>query len=80
MLATLDDYVDSTDGQVSSRIDSLSDTIDSKQDKRDRIAERADDYEDYLVSYYARIEAAIEASQVALAQVEALFGSDDDDD
>lgn len=79
MLAALETYTDEDDGLVSSRIESLSDTIDSKQTRRDRIAEKAEDYEEYLTSYYARIEAEIEASELALAQVEALFGTDDDD-
>ncbi len=79
MVATLENYADEDDGLVSSRVESLSDTIDTKQERRDRIAEKAEDYEDYLVDYYARIEAAIEASELALAQIEALFGNSDDD-
>jgi flagellar hook-associated protein 2 len=78
MVGALENYVDD-DGLISNRVDSLEDTIDSKQIRRDRIAAKADDYEDYLVDYYARIEAEIEASELALAQVEALFDTSSDD-
>lgn len=77
LVASLESYVDD-DGLVQSRIDSLNDTIDSKQTKRDRIAEIADAYETTLTAYYARIEAAMEAAELALKQVEALFDTDDD--
>ncbi len=79
MTATLDDYVNTTDGLLTKKVSSLTDLIDTKQTKRDRIAEQADDYEEKLTAYYARIEAAIEASELALKQVQALFNTDDDD-
>ena len=79
MVATLESYVDTDDGSIQNQIDSLSDTIDSKQERRDRIAEIAEDYEAYLTEYYARIETAMEEAETNLALVEALYGSDDDD-
>lgn len=77
LVAALDTYA-ADDGLVQSRIDSLNTSIDKKQTRRDRIAEQADDYETYLTAYYARIEAAMEAAELALKQVEALFFNDDD--
>lgn len=79
MTAVLDDYVNTTDGSLTKKVASLTDLIDTKQTKRDRIAEQVDDYEEKMTAYYARIEAAIEASELALKQVQALFDSDDDD-
>lgn len=76
---TLETYVDEDDGLIQSRIDNINDTIDDKQDKRDLIAEQAEDYEEYLTEYYARIEAAMEEAELALKQVEALFDTSDDD-
>lgn len=78
MTAGLADYVDD-DGRIQDRIDSLNDTIDDKQERRDLIAERAEDYETYLTEYYARIEAAMEEAETNLALVKALFNTDDDD-
>ena len=78
LTATLETYVDD-DGLIQSRIDNINDTIDDKQDKRDLIAEQAEDYEEYLTEYYARIEAAMEEAELALKQVEALFDTSDDD-
>ncbi|SBW03496.1 Flagellar hook-associated protein 2 (FliD, filament cap protein) [uncultured Alphaproteobacteria bacterium] len=78
MAAGLADYVDD-DGRIQDRIDSLNDTIDDKQERRDLIAERAEDYEAYLTEYYARIEVAMEAAETNLALVKALFNTDDDD-
>lgn len=80
MMATLDTYTNETDGLITSKIDSIDGVIDDKQTKRDRIAEQADDYEEKLTAYYARIEAAIEASELALKQIQALFDSLSDDD
>lgn len=77
MAAGLADYVDD-DGRIQDRIDSLNDTIDDKQERRDLIAERAEDYEAYLTEYYARIEVAMEAAETNLALVKALFNTDDD--
>ncbi len=79
MVAALDTYADADDGLIADRISSLNDTIDTKQSRRDLIASQADDYEDYLTTYYAKIEAAIEASELALKQVEALFDTGSDD-
>ncbi|MBN2751825.1 MAG: flagellar filament capping protein FliD [Rhodospirillaceae bacterium] len=78
MVAALEGYIDSDSGLVANRISTAEDTIDSKQDKRDRIAARAEDYEDYLVTYYAKLQAAMEASEIALAQIESLFNTSDD--
>ncbi len=79
LTAPLETYVDEDDGLIQSRIDNINDTIDDKQDKRDLIAEQAEDYEEYLTEYYARIEAAMEEAELALKQVEALFDTSDDD-
>lgn len=78
MVAALEDYVDTDDGVIQNRIDSLGDTIDAKQERRDRIAEQAEDYETYLTAYYARIETAMEEAETNLALVKALFNTDDD--
>ncbi|WP_337996895.1 flagellar filament capping protein FliD [Oleispirillum naphthae] len=78
MVATLESYVDEDDGRIRNRIDSLESTIGTKQDKRDRIEERADAYYDYLVEYYAKLQTAMEEAETSLALIEALFGSDDD--
>lgn len=79
MTATLDSYINDRTGLITKKIESLEGVIDGKQTKRDRIAEQAEAYEAKMTAYYARIEAAIEASELALKQVKALFKIDDDD-
>ncbi len=78
MVAALSPYTGDT-GLLSKKIENLSDTIDDKQERRDRIAEQAVAYEEYLTAYYARIEAAIEASELALKQLEAILDANSDD-
>ncbi len=78
MVSALDGYIDENDGRIQNEIESINSTIDGKQDERDRIAAQAEKYEEYLVSYYARIEAKIEAAEIALVQVEALLNSNKD--
>lgn len=67
-------------GLLAKKIENLGGTIDDKQSRRDRIAEQASDYEKYLTAYYARIEAAMEASKLALKQLEAVLKVNNSDD
>lgn len=77
LIATLDGYISDTDGLLLGRTESLGNTIRDKEDQITRIEQQAADLEEYLISYYARLEARIEAANITLAQLEALLNSDD---
>ncbi|MCA8933514.1 MAG: flagellar filament capping protein FliD [Rhodospirillaceae bacterium] len=78
MMAMVETYADDSDGLVTAKIESLDASVEAKQDRRDEIAERAAAYEDDLIDYYARLEQAIAAADIALQQLQALLDTDDD--
>ncbi len=71
------DLADVTEDVLPDVIDGLDQSIEDKQERRDGIAESAADYEEYLISYYARLETEIQAAELTLSQLEALLDSDD---
>ncbi|SDH22394.1 flagellar filament capping protein FliD [Roseospirillum parvum] len=75
----LDAYTDATDGRLVERMASLEEAIEDKQDRRDRIAERAADTEADLIKTYARLEAEIAAADLMLQQLQTLLGTNQDD-
>lgn len=77
LIATLDNYINDTDGLLLGRSESLGAAISDKEDQITRIEQQAADLEEYLISYYAKLEAKIEAANITLAQLEALLNSDD---
>jgi len=64
------------DGLLDDTVESLEKKISDKQKERDEIAEAAEKYEAYLISYYADLETAMEEAETQLALVEALFKTD----
>jgi len=75
MMAAVETYA-ADDGLLDDTVESLEGIIDDKQEERDAIAEAAEEYEEYLISYYADLETAMEEAETQLALVEALFSTD----
>ncbi|GEO80341.1 flagellar filament capping protein FliD [Pararhodospirillum oryzae] len=78
LTTAIDDYTNAGDGRITTRLSSIADDITGKQEKRDRIAERAGDYEERMIAYYAKLEEQISMADIRLQQIEALFYGDDD--
>jgi flagellar hook-associated protein 2 len=70
LIATMETY---TEDLIPNKIETLDESIADKQERRDEIEASAADYEDYLVEYYASLEAEIVAAETMLAQLEALL-------
>lgn len=77
LIDTLDAYTDDTDGLILGRTESIDNSISDKEDQIARIEQQAADLEEYLISYYAKLEAKIEAADITLAQLDALLNNDD---
>ncbi|MFA7276644.1 MAG: flagellar filament capping protein FliD [Pseudobdellovibrionaceae bacterium] len=78
MNSTLEDYVSTVSGlfqQEKVRLDELNGDL---GDRADRVLERADDYRERLIEKYASYEAQIAAAQTTLAQLQAILGTNND--
>ncbi|MBB4265509.1 flagellar filament capping protein FliD [Roseospira visakhapatnamensis] len=78
VLGMVDAATNDTDGLITTKLDGLDATIEDKDARRATIADRAADYEQTLILYYARLEEQIALAQTKLQYIEALFNNSDD--
>lgn len=76
---SMDRIADPTSGTLADAISALEDENEDKTAKANTITERAYDYEDRLIDYYAALETKIQAAQTMLDMVKATIASNDSD-
>lgn len=76
---SLSTIADSTSGQLAEAIAALEDENETKTAKAETITERAYDYEERLITYYANLEIKVAEAEAAMAVIEALLNSGNDD-
>lgn len=77
---TLETYANSTDGLIQQDIYSLQDQNEDLEAEATEIREDAEAFRTSEIERYAEFEAAIQAAELALKQIRAILGNDDDDD
>lgn len=75
---SLETVADSLSGTIADAITTLEEENDTKEAKAAEYTEKAYDYEDYLIDYYATLEARIQQAKITLKLIEAIFSSNDD--
>jgi flagellar hook-associated protein 2 len=73
-----DAAADTTDGNLQTLIDDLTDEDVTLQDRADTLTTKAEDYKDKITARYASYQAAIQEAQSMLTYLKALLNSEDD--
>ncbi len=76
---TLDSYSNDVDGLIQQEIFSLQDQNEDLTDEAADIRANAETFRQSEIERYAAFEAAIQAAELALQQIRAILGNDDDD-
>jgi flagellar hook-associated protein 2 len=79
MDSVVDNYADILTGSLHNEMLSLSDQNTEMEARSTRVIERADDFRERLIDRYAGLEAKMAAAQSVLAQLQAILGTNNND-